>query len=230
MSVTEKLMAPGSFDVQLDYNKLPNSVLNKIDAWDQIVITPTRLEETDLDDKSMLNTAEYVGVIKSLSLGDDSVEISGAGPITYLGDSEARGMPVSDQGGVSNMRTYQNKSLSFVLDNVTDGTPYGLLRDGRSGKLRSVRTGTITNPVKEGTDLLLNFEGTNGDKTTTDATDKDHTVKFYGNAKISSTQAKHGSTSLYLDGQRSYIEVDYSYHFQFESQDFTVEWWEYRTA
>ena len=139
-------------------------------------------------------------------------------------------MPVSDQGGVSNMRTFQNKSLSFVLDNVTDGTPYGLLRDGRSGKLRSIRTGTITNPVKEGTDLLLNFEGTNGAKTTTDATDKEHTIKFYGNAQISSTQAKHGSTSLYLDGQRSYIEVDYSYHFQFESQDFTVEWWEYRTA
>ena len=43
MSVTEKLMAQGSFNLQLDYNKLPNSVLNTIDAWDQIVITPSRV-------------------------------------------------------------------------------------------------------------------------------------------------------------------------------------------
>jgi len=43
MSVTEKLMAQGSFNVQLDYNKLPNSVLNSIDAWDQIVIVPSIL-------------------------------------------------------------------------------------------------------------------------------------------------------------------------------------------
>ena len=83
---------------------------------------------------------------------------------------------------------------------------------------------------KESTDLLLNFEGNNGDKTTTDATSKKHDVEFYGNAKISTDQAQFGSSSLYLDGDRDYLEVDYSYHFQLESEDFTVEWWEYREA
>ncbi len=36
MSVTEKLMAQGSFSLKLDYNKVPNSILNTIDAWDSM--------------------------------------------------------------------------------------------------------------------------------------------------------------------------------------------------
>lgn len=228
MSVTEKLMTQGSFTVQLDYNKLPNSVLNTIDAWDQIVIIPSRVEENELDDDAMLDSAEYVGVVQSLGLGDDAVDIEGVGLVTYLGDGDARGMPVSETGGVSKLRSYENKSLEFVLNNVEDGTPYGLLRDGESGNLRSITPGTITNPSKEQTDLLLNFEGTDGAKTTTDATDKKHDITFYGNAEISTDQAKFGSSSLYLDGSRSYIEADYSYHLQLENDDFTVEWWEYR--
>lgn len=229
MAVTEKLMAQGSFNLQLDYNKLPNSVLNSIDAWDQIVITPSRVTEDELNDSAMLTSSEYVGVIKSLGLGDDSVDIEGAGLGTYLGDGGSRGMPISDQGDISNMRSFENKSLQFVLDNK-DGTPYGILRDGRDGGLRSIRPGTITNPSQESTDLLLNFEGTDDSVTTTDATSKKHDINFYGNAHISTDQAKFGSTSLELDGDRDYLEVDYSYHFQFEAEDFTVEWWEYRVA
>jgi hypothetical protein len=229
MSVTEKLMAQGSFNLQLDYNKLPNSVLNSIDAWDQIVITPSRVTEDELNDSAMLTSSEYVGVIKSLGLGDDSVDIEGAGLGTYLGDGGSRGMPISDQGSISNMRSFENRSLQFVLDN-TDGTPYGILRDGRDGGLRSIRPGTITNPTKEGTDLLYNFEGLNNDTSTTDATKNKHESVFYGDAKISTDQSKFGNTSLKLDGGRDYVEVDYSYHFQFEAEDFTVEWWEYRIA
>lgn len=231
MSVTEKLMAQGSFNLSLDYNKTPNSIINTIDAWDNIVIVPQRVSENELNDSAMLSSADYVGVITGLALGDDAVEVEGAGLGIYLGDTDTRGMPISDQGGgISDMRRYQNKSLEYVLDNYDDGQPYGLLRDGQSGGKRAIRAGTITNPSKESTDLLLNFEGSNGDTTTTDATKKEHDIEFYGNAQLSNTQSKFGNTSLYLDGQRSYVEVDYSYHFQFESEDFTVEWWEYRTA
>jgi hypothetical protein len=231
MSVTEKLMAQGSFSLKLDYNKTPNSILNTIDAWDNIIIVPQRVSENELNDAAMLSSADYVGVITGLALGDDAVEIDGAGLGIYLGDSDTRGLPISDQGsGISDMRKYKDKSLQYVLDNFEDGTPYGLLRDGKDGGKRAIRAGTITNPSKESTDLLYNFEGNNGDTSTTDATKRDHDSYFYGNAKISNTQAKNGSTSLYLDGDRSYVEVDYSYHFQFESGDFTVEWWEYRTA
>tara|TARA_B100000287_G_scaffold328394_1_gene312897 strand:+ start:10793 stop:11485 length:693 start_codon:yes stop_codon:yes gene_type:complete len=230
MSVTEKLMAQGSFNLKLDYNKVPNSILNTIDAWDNIVIVPQRVEENELNDTAMLSSADYVGVVTGLALGDDAVEIEGAGLGIYLGDSDNRGLPISDQGSVSDMRKYKNKSLQYVLDNHTDGSPFGLLRDGSDGGQRAIRAGTITNPSKESTDLLYNFEGNNGDTTTTDATKRDHKSEFYGQAKISNAQAKNGSTSLYLDGDRSYVEVDYSYHFQLESDDFTIEWWEYREA
>lgn len=230
MSVTEKLMAQGSFNLQLDYNKTPNSILNTIDAWDQIVIIPQRVAESELNDSAMLNSADYVGVITGLGLGDDSIEINGSGLGIYLGDGDTRGLPISDQGGVSDMRKYTNKSLEYVLDNYEDGEPYGLLRDGQTGGKRAIRAGTITNPSKESTDLLLNFDGSNNDTETTDATKRKHDVEFYGNAKLSDTEKKFGATSLYLDGQRSYLEVDYSYHFQLESEDFTIEWWEYREA
>lgn len=229
MSVTEKLMAQGTFNVSLSYDKLPNFVLNSVDAWDQIVITPSRVEEQELSDSAMLNSAEYVGIIQSLGLAEEGVEISGVGLSAYLGDSDSRGMPVSEQGGVSFVRSYQNVSLNEVL-NGNSGIPYGLLRDGKSGALRAIKPGTITNPSKEQTDLLLNFEGQDGDKETTDATDKKHDVIFKGNAVISDDQAKFGNTSLYLDGNRSYLEVDYSYYFQPEDGDFTIEWWEYRTG
>ena len=228
MSVTEKLMAQGSFNLKLDYDKTPNSIINTIDAWDNIVIVPQRVSENELNDSAMLSSADYVGVITGLALGDDAIEIEGAGLGIYLGDSESRGLPVSDQGGVSNMRKYVNKSLTYVLNNSTEGTPYGLLRDGNDGGKRAIRAGTITDPVKESTDLLLNFDGVDGAKETTDATKRDNKVRFYGGAKLSSDQAKFGDTSLYLDGERSYVEVDYSYHFQLEAQDFTIEWWEYR--
>ena len=75
MSVTEKLMAQGSFYVKLDYNKVPNSILNTMNAWDNIVIVPQRVEENELNDTAMLNSADYVGVITGLALGDDDVEI-----------------------------------------------------------------------------------------------------------------------------------------------------------
>lgn len=228
MSVTEKLMAQGSFNLKLDYDKTPNSIINTIDAWDNIVIVPQRVSENELNDAAMLSSADYVGVITGLALGDDAIEIEGAGLGIYLGDSKSRGLPVSDQGGVSNMRKYVNKSLTYVLNNSTEGTPYGLLRDGNDGGKRAIRAGTITDPVKESTDLLLNFDGVDGAKETTDATKRDNKVRFYGGAKLSSDQAKFGDTSLYLDGERSYVEVDYSYHFQLEAQDFTIEWWEYR--
>ena len=40
MSVTEKLMAPGQFSVQLDKTIIPNTIINQLDAWGNIVIVP----------------------------------------------------------------------------------------------------------------------------------------------------------------------------------------------
>ena len=47
MSVTEKLMAPGQFSVQLDKTTIPNTIINQLDAWGNIVIVPADLNVLD---------------------------------------------------------------------------------------------------------------------------------------------------------------------------------------
>ena len=66
MSVTEKLMAPGVFNVTLDLSLVPNSILTSIQPYDQIIITNNPMETQDYIDSVMLPTAEYIGVITSL--------------------------------------------------------------------------------------------------------------------------------------------------------------------
>ena len=55
MSVTEKLMAAGSFNLQLNKNTTPNTVINKIDAWGHIVIVPGDLNVNEFSDATLLD-------------------------------------------------------------------------------------------------------------------------------------------------------------------------------
>ncbi|WP_110955230.1 LamG domain-containing protein [Anaerosinus massiliensis] len=59
---------------------------------------------------------------------------------------------------------------------------------------------------------------------------KDETGKVWtanGSPVISADQSKFGGKSLYLDGS-SYLTTPYSDHFNFGTDDFTIDWWEYR--
>lgn len=228
MPITEKLMSQGTFTVTLDLSLVPNYILNSIQPWDQIVITDSEMESAEWIDSVMLPTSEYVGVIQSLSIDPESADIEGAGMSIYLGDSDSRGLGVSEiQNDGSSPRDYKDATLEYVINN-DDGTPYGLLRNNETGKLRSVWPGTITEKVVEDTDLLLNFEGTDGDTTYTDETESKHNMVFYGQAEIRDDEQQWGNTSLYLDGNESYVLVDYHPDFHPSKNDFTIEWWEYR--
>lgn len=227
MPITEKLMSQGNFVVSLDLSLVPSTVLGAIQPWDQIIITDTEVDGPEYVDKNMLMDAQYVGVIQSLAIDPDNAEIEGVGPSVYLGDSSNKGLGVSEiQNDGSIPREYKNASLEFVVNN-NNGQPYGLLRNNETGRLRSVFPGTITEKTVEDTDLLLNFEGTNGDTTYTEETEDKHNLTFNFGASISNTYAKFGNTSLYLDGT-GYINVDYHPDFHPALNDFTVEWWEYR--
>ena len=227
MAVTEKLMAPGSFSVSLDLSLVPNAILNAIQPFDQIVITNGEVETQDRVDKVILPMAEYVGVVRTLSLEPEQAYIEGAGLNFYLGDDENKGMPITDAGASTRPRDYTGVSLEYFINN-DDGTPYGILRRNDTGALRGVWPGNITEKTVQETDLLLNFEGSDGDKETTDETDRKHEVKFHQGAERSTDQAKFGNTSLKLTDVNSYVTVDYRPDFTLHSEDFTIEWWEYR--
>ena len=89
MSVTEKLMAQGTFTLNLDLSLVPNSILNAIQPFDQIVITNNEMETQDLIDNVMLPSSEYIGVIKELSIEPETAYVEGAGLQFYLGEDDA---------------------------------------------------------------------------------------------------------------------------------------------
>ena len=75
--------------------------------------------------------------------------------------------------------------------------------------------------------LLLPFEGSNGDATTTDSSNTNHSsFTFSGGAQVSSGASKMGSTSLYLDGAGDYLTLGANSNFAIaSSSDFTFEVW-----
>ena len=78
------------------------------------------------------------------------------------------------------------------------------------------------------TELLLPFDGVNGATTTSDLSNKNHTLTFGGTAQLSTAQSKFGGTSLLLDGNSDYVNAGGSNSsFTWGTSDFTIECWIY---
>ena len=173
MSVTEKLMAPGTFNIQLDLALVPNSILGSIQPYDQVIITNTPLDNSEFIDSVMLPSSEYVGVVTSLAIEPEIASIEGSGLQMYLGDQDNRGLPVTDAGASTKPRDYSAVTIEYFINN-DDGTPYGILRRNDTGQLRGVWPGTITEKTDEETDLLINFESPTTHTRTVDETEHKH--------------------------------------------------------
>ena len=74
------------------------------------------------------------------------------------------------------------------------------------------------------TKLLLHFNGANN-ATTTAESSSGRAITFVGNAKISTTEKKFGSASLYLDGTGDYLTVPDSTDWDLGTGDFTMDLW-----
>ena len=229
MSVNEKLMAPGTFNVSLSLETTPNSVINAMVPWGNIVLTPTRINPDEFTDAQVRDLARYVGIVQTQEISEEGIEIGGKGILTYLGDNDSRGLVLARNAGIGAVRDYQRDTLDDVLDRNTS-TPNGLLRD-EAGNVRAVRKGTVTEVSFDDTVLLLNFEGSNGDTTTTDGSvfTSNQVITFSGTADISSDQANYGNTSLNLSTD-GFVTVADRPELDLTYQEFTVEWWEYRTS
>ena len=158
MSVNEKLMTPGTFNVLLNLETTPNSVVNSIEPWGNIVLTPTRINPEEFTDAQIRNMSRYVGIVTSQEISEEGIDVSGKGILAYLGDTDSRGMVLARNAGVGAVRSYVDDTLDDVVDRSTS-SPYGLLRD-ENALQRAVRKGTVTEVTYDDTVLLLNFEGT----------------------------------------------------------------------
>lgn len=148
MSIQEKVMAPGTFGIQLSSTLTPNSIINSIDPWGQILIHSTRVDENTISNSDMIKEARYVGIVQNLEYTIDSFQVTGKGTMAYLGDNDTRGLVVAETSTSGAVRSYTNDSLSDVLDRSTSA-PFGLLRTGDAAAQQAVRTktGSITNPT-----------------------------------------------------------------------------------
>lgn len=72
------------------------------------------------------------------------------------------------------------------------------------------------------TSLILNFEGSNGDTTTSDESPVGHTITFNGGAQISTAQSASGSSSVLFNGVGDYLSIADDTSLQLGG-DFTIE-------
>ena len=79
--------------------------------------------------------------------------------------------------------------------------------------------------------LLLPFDGSNGATTTADSSNMSNSITFNGNAQISTSQSKIGSSSAYFDGTSDYIDAGgSSLRSVCDSGDFALELWFYQDS
>jgi hypothetical protein len=228
MSVNEKLMTPGTFNVLLNLETTPNSVVNNIEPWGNIVLTPTRISPEEFTDAQIRDMARYVGIVTSQEITEEGIGVNGQGILAYLGDNDSRGMVIARNAGVGAVRSYVNDTLDDVIDRIAS-TPYGILRDEEANQ-RAVRKGTVTEVDFDTTVLLLNFEGTDGDTTTTDSSQyTQNQIITLLEAEITTDQAKYGNSSLGFF-PAGYVTVADRPELDLTFRDFTIEWWEYRTS
>ena len=79
--------------------------------------------------------------------------------------------------------------------------------------------------------LLLPFGGSNGATSTADSSNMGNAITFNGNAQISTSQSKFGSSSAYFDGTGDYIDAGgSSLRSVCDSGDFALELWLYQDS
>lgn len=109
-----------------------------------------------------------------------------------------------------------NNSGTFVFTGYISGLQ---ILNGTAASI-SVPTAPPTNITN--TSLLLNYTNAG----IYDAASK-NVLETVGNAQVSTTQAKFGTTSMYFDGTGDYITLPASQNFNLSTGDFTIECWFY---
>ena len=97
------------------------------------------------------------------------------------------------------------------------------MREFKLDKIKATGT-TVGDAHFPKVEALLPFDGTNGATSTTDLSDRGHTVTFANTAQISTAQSKFGGSSLLLDGDSDYVDLPRATN-QLVSEDFTIEFW-----
>jgi hypothetical protein len=148
------------------------------------------------------------------------------------------------KGTIDSTRIYKGRALSAneILSNYNAGnielqTRSGATSDPNDGTWEAWKpSGAGTETAVDAMDanntsgdaytkLLLHGEGNNNSTGFRDDSLFRKTLTANGDAKISTTQTKLGSSSMYFDGTGDYLSVPNSTDFNFGTGDFTIDTW-----
>ena len=111
--ITELLMKPGRFDVQLRPDT-PLGVMNAIDVFDHVVVVPTWFDPITVSDATILSKSIYTGVIREMPT---VYSLTGSGLAFYLGDEDGLGdvLDVAVSGSSASLPTWITALLPSSL-------------------------------------------------------------------------------------------------------------------
>ena len=102
-----------------------------------------------------------------------------------------------------------------------NGTTFTQIPLADQGDLLAQNQGGIDSYTK----LMLHCDGANDGTTFTDSSDSSHTVTAAGNAHTDTALKKFGTASGQLDGTGDYLSIPHGTDFNFDTDDFTVDFW-----
>ena len=106
----------------------------------------------------------------------------------------------------------------------------GVAAEAITLETQAVKTFHSTDDEYHNVQLLLHCEGSNNDTDMDDDSRVGHHFDFKGNSKLSSTQKKFGSTSLFTgtsDNDHVLVDSDDTNFLELGTEDFTLEFWLY---
>jgi hypothetical protein len=89
-------------------------------------------------------------------------------------------------------------------------------------------TGPTADPYYDSVTLLLPMNGTNASTSFIDSSKTANIISVSGNSQLSTTQWKFGGSSAYFDGTGDFIQYPANTNTNFQSSNFTIEFWAYK--
>ena len=166
------------------------------------------LKVVDIPDRFKINRT--VDIVRGVSYSNSSATVVNGNTFLINANTESFSLP---EGANASFAQELFVSVSGVLQDFTAYT-YPSVVYGNDG----IDIGDNT-----ATKLLLNFDGTDGATTTTDASPSAHTVSFEGNAQLDTAAKQFGTASLLLDGTNDAVNLAANSDFDFSDDNYTLE-------
>ena len=166
------------------------------------------LKVVDIPNRFKINRT--VDIVRGVSYSNSSATVVNGNTFLINANTESFSLP---EGANANFTQELFVSVSGVLQDFSAYT-YPSVVYGNHG----IDIGDNT-----ATKLLLNFDGTDGATTTTDASPSAHTVSFEGNAQLDTAAKQFGTASLLLDGTNDAVNLAANSDFDFSDDNYTLE-------